>query len=245
MFKLGFYFQTGGKDEQALAVYLKALELSKQAGKWAHPEIPPVIYVGVIEFRRQEKYEEAAQLLEQMVAIYEAWHEPTQAIGYRQNLEEVRKLIKPGPTEMINAKDFPKGTFAATIGIDHWRIDFDAEGRFAIFFGDNKVVEGTFKVVHDKLELTDETGPGAEKGDRKSGTYRWRFSNRKLTLTKIKDEADPRGDPDERSMADQGITPTDHRPLGVPYRRRQKAESGQALGSVRWIEFSLNRCGLP
>jgi len=192
MFRLGFYFQTGGKNEQALAVYLKALELSKRAGKWAHPEIPPVIYVGVIEFKRQGKYDEAAQLLEQMVAIYEEWHEPAQAIGYRQNLEDVRKLMKPVPTDTADAKDFPKGTFAATVGVDHWVIEFDAKDKFAITFNDNKCVEGTFKVVKDKLELTDETGPGAEKGDRKSGSYRWRFADRKLTFAKIKDESDPR-----------------------------------------------------
>jgi hypothetical protein len=152
-----------------------------------------MIFVGIFEFKRQGKYDEAERLLEEMVALYEEWHEPVPASAYRQDLEAVRrKLVNPGPSDIINVADFPKATFATMVGIDHWTIEFDVKDKFAITLNDNKCVEGTFKVVKDNLELTDETGPGAEKGDRKSGSYKWRFADRKLTFTKIKDESDPR-----------------------------------------------------
>jgi hypothetical protein len=69
---------------------------------------------------------------------------------------------------------------------------FVNQRSFTISFNNNKVAGGTYKAVKDKLELIDEMGPGAEKGDRKSGTYRWKLAQRKLTFTKIRDEADPR-----------------------------------------------------
>jgi serine/threonine protein kinase len=191
MFKLGVYFQQGGKWEQALAVYSKALELSKRAGRLAHPEIPAVIFVGVFEFKRQGKYGEAERLLEQMVALYEEWHMPAQAFAYRQDLEAVRKLV---PADTAGVGDFPKATFATTVGKDDWMIGFDGKGKFTISWdkmpGNKKVVEGTYKVVKNELELTDEMGPGAEKGNRKTRTYKWKLAERKLTFTKIRDEAD-------------------------------------------------------
>jgi tetratricopeptide (TPR) repeat protein len=76
IFKLGVYFQQGGKWEQAQAVYSKTLELSKRAGRFAHPEIPSVLFVGVFEFERQGKYAEAERLLEQLVALKEELHDP-------------------------------------------------------------------------------------------------------------------------------------------------------------------------
>ena len=191
LLKLGVYFQQGGKDEQALAVYLRALEFSKRAGKWAHPEIPAMTFVGIFEFKRQGKYGEAERLLEQMVALYEEWHMPAQAFAYRQDLEAVRKLV---PADTAGVGDFPKATFATTVGKDDWMIRFDGKEKFTISWdkmpGNKKVVEGTYKVVKNELELTDEMGPGAEKGNRKTTTYKWKLAERKLTFTTIRDEAD-------------------------------------------------------
>ena len=192
MLKLGVYFQHGGNDEQALAVYLKALEFSKRAGKWAHPEIPAMTFVGIFEFKRQGKYGEAERLLEEMVALYEEWHQPAMAVPYRQDLEAVRKLVKSGSAGMVEVEGFPKGTFVATVGIDHWMIFFDAKESFTISLNNNKVVEGTYKVVKDEIELTDERGPGAEEGSRKTGTFKWKLGQKTLTFTRIRDEADSR-----------------------------------------------------
>jgi tetratricopeptide (TPR) repeat protein len=185
MFKLGVYFQQGGKWEQALAVYLKALELSRRAGRLAHPEIPSVILVGVFAFERQERYAEAEQLLEQLVALKEEWHQPAQAFAYRQKLEAIRKLV-PADTAGVGA--FPKATFAATIGKDDWMIRFDANEKFTLRLNNKKAVEGTYKVVKNELELTDDM----EKGTRKTGTYKWKLAERKLTFTRIRDEVDDR-----------------------------------------------------
>ena len=129
MFKLGVYFQQGGKWEQALAVYSKALELSKRAGRLAHPEIPAVIFVGVFEFKRQGRYAEAERLLEQIVALHEEWRQPALATAYRQNLEAVRKLV---PADTVGVGDFPTATFATTVGKDDWMIRFDAKEKFTI-----------------------------------------------------------------------------------------------------------------
>ena len=73
------------------------------------------------------------------------------------------------------------------------RSAFDAKESFTISLDNNKVVEGTYNVVKDEIELSDKTGPGAEKGDRKTGTYKWKLAEKKLTFTKIRDEADSRG----------------------------------------------------
>jgi len=189
MFKLGSYFQQGGKWEEALAVYSKALELSKRAGRLAHPDIPPLIVVGVFEFKRQGRYGEAERLLEQLVALREEWHDQAVATALRQDLEAVRKLV---PADTAGVGDFPKATFAATIGKDDWMIRFDAKEKFTISWNNKKVLEGTYKVVKNELELTDEMGPGAEKGNRNPGTYKWKLAERKLTFTKIRDEDNSR-----------------------------------------------------
>jgi len=185
MFKLGVYFQQGGKWEQALAVYSKALELSKRAGRLAHPEIPSVILVGVFDFKRQGRYGEAERLLEQLVALKEEWHQPAQAFAYRQELEAVRKLV---PADTAGVGDFPKAMFAATIGKDDWMIRFDAKDKFTLSLNNKKAVEWTYKVVKNEVELTDDM----EKGTRKTGTYKWKLAERKLTFTKIRDEVDDR-----------------------------------------------------
>ena len=75
MFRLGVTFQRVGQDEQAaLNVFLKALEVSKRAGKWS--EGPALVYVGVFDFKRRGKYTEAERLLERMVQLYEGWRQP-------------------------------------------------------------------------------------------------------------------------------------------------------------------------
>ncbi len=88
------------------------------------------------------------------------------------------------------AADFPKGTFtrkgpdAAT-----WSVRLDGKDQFKVTRDGKEGVAGTYKVVKDTIEFTDESGPFAEKGAVKTGTYQWRLADQKLTLTKVKDEA--------------------------------------------------------
>jgi hypothetical protein len=85
--------------------------------------------------------------------------------------------------------DFPKGTFAATVNGDEWALRFDGKGKVIVTHKDNEVVEGKYKVVKDEVEFTDVKGPYAEKGAAKTGTYQWKLADKKLTFTKVKDEA--------------------------------------------------------
>jgi hypothetical protein len=91
-----------------------------------------------------------------------------------------------------NPKDekFPKGTFTvkdpdATV----WAVNFDGKGKFTVTRADKDVVEGTYKVKKHEIELTDEKGPFAGKGDAMTGTYQWKLDDGKLTFTKVKDES--------------------------------------------------------
>lgn len=88
------------------------------------------------------------------------------------------------------AADAPKGTFTLK-GPDGgtWAVTFDGKDRFAVTRDGKEGIEGTYKVTGDGIEFTDEKGPFAEKGDAKSGTYKWKLADKKLTLTKVKDEA--------------------------------------------------------
>jgi serine/threonine protein kinase len=53
-----------------------------------------LIFVGMFRFKTQKKYSEAAQLLEQLIAIYEQSGVPAQAAAYRKELESVRALAE-------------------------------------------------------------------------------------------------------------------------------------------------------
>jgi hypothetical protein len=53
------------------------------------------------------------------------------------------------------------------------------------------LVEGTYKVLNDQIEFTDEKGPFASK-DAKPGKYRWQLADGKLNFTKIEDESEGR-----------------------------------------------------
>jgi hypothetical protein len=95
-----------------------------------------------------------------------------------------------GSAGAAGAEEFPKGTFTQK-GPDEtvFSIMFDGKGKFAVRAGDMEVVEGTYKVTKDEIEFTDVKGPAAGKGDDKIGSYKWKFADKKLTFTKVKDEA--------------------------------------------------------
>ena len=91
------------------------------------------------------------------------------------------------------AADFPKGTFVLTTKDKaEWAVNFDGKGKFAVTRDGQEAVKGSYKATKDELEVTDEEGPLAAKGDTKSATYKWKLDGKKLTFTKVKDEAEGR-----------------------------------------------------
>src|SRR5262245_26073579 len=91
------------------------------------------------------------------------------------------------------AEEFPKGTFTQKSPDDVvFSITFDGKGKFTVRAGDMEVVEGKYKVTKDEIELTDEKGPAAGKDDNKVGSYKWKFADKKLTFTKVKDQYEGR-----------------------------------------------------
>ena len=98
-----------------------------------------------------------------------------------------------GLTSPAGAAEFPKGTFTLKDpGGVAWAVNFDGQGKVTVTRAGKEVIEGTYKVNKDEIELTDEKGPFAGKGDAKTGTYKWKLEGGKLTFTKVKDESEGR-----------------------------------------------------
>ena len=85
--------------------------------------------------------------------------------------------------------EFPKGTFTMNFKGDDWGLHFDGKGKVTVQHKGKEVVEGTYKAAKDQVEFTDVKGDYAEQGDAKTGSYRWKLADGKLTFTKVKDEA--------------------------------------------------------
>lgn len=90
------------------------------------------------------------------------------------------------------AAEFPKGKFAIKAGDAKWVVDFDGKGKFKVTRDGEEGLTGSYKVTKDEIELTDEEGPFAGKGDMKTCTYKWKLDGKKLTFTKVKDESEGR-----------------------------------------------------
>ena len=90
------------------------------------------------------------------------------------------------------AGEFPTGKFTNK-GPDGntWTISFDGKGKVTVFREDKEVVKVDYKVTKDEIEFSNETGEIADK-DAKPGTYKWKLDGKKLTFTKIKDDAEGR-----------------------------------------------------
>jgi hypothetical protein len=87
------------------------------------------------------------------------------------------------------AADFPKGTFIAKLGDDIWMVRYDGKGKFVVSNEKTKdFVIGSYKVAKDEVTFTDESGPGAAKEGEKTGKYKWKFEDNKLTFKKIEDK---------------------------------------------------------
>src|SRR5437764_8767036 len=98
-----------------------------------------------------------------------------------------------GLSSPAGAAEFPKGTFTVKgPGGAAWAVNFDGKSKFTVTRAGKEVIEGTYKVNKDEIELTDEKGPFAGAGDAKTGTYKWKLEGGKLTFTKVKDESEGR-----------------------------------------------------
>ena len=84
--------------------------------------------------------------------------------------------------------DFPEGTIAAELGGEEWTIRFADDGKFTVSTDGEAVVEGKYEVTKDEIVLSDETGPRADRGN-KPGKYTWKRDGKKMTFTKVEDEA--------------------------------------------------------
>lgn len=82
---------------------------------------------------------------------------------------------------------FPHGTYEAKAA--PYTVRFDDKGQFHVHKEATLEVTGTYSVEAGELKLTDSAGPWActKKGEQ-SGTYKWKFENAVLTLTKLADK---------------------------------------------------------
>lgn len=90
------------------------------------------------------------------------------------------------------AADFKTGTYSFTAGGVKYSITFHDTRKHTVSRGGEVVVEGSYKVTGDELELTDEKGQVACRGDQKTGKYKWKIEEKKLTLTKVEDGCEGR-----------------------------------------------------
>jgi|SRR5215813_2391832 len=92
---------------------------------------------------------------------------------------------------VVRAEGFKKGTYSITAGDVKWSLKYDDSGKVTVSRNGEVVVEATYKVKADELEVTDEKGPMA--CDRaQTGKYKWKLEGKNLTLTKVTDECDGR-----------------------------------------------------
>lgn len=84
-----------------------------------------------------------------------------------------------------------QGTFTTkTLGDGaNWAMTLDGAGRFRMTRNGQLGVEGSYRVMGDTIEFTDESGPFREQGSARSGTYRWRLTGTKLIFDRLSDEA--------------------------------------------------------
>src|SRR5262245_42498162 len=100
-------------------------------------------------------------------------------------------ILLSGLSAVVRADDFAKGIYSATAGDVKWSIKYDDKSRTKVSRNGEIVVERTYKVRGDELELIDEKGPMAC-GREQPGKYKWKLDGKKLTLTKVTDECEGR-----------------------------------------------------
>jgi uncharacterized protein (TIGR03067 family) len=109
--------------------------------------------------------------------------------GSREGESRVVVTLKRVPEAELPGS--PKGTYALPKGTDGtgWAIALDGAGKFSMTRNGQLLVGGRYRISGDVVEFTDDEGPAREKGDRQTGTYRWRLAGQALLFTHVKDEA--------------------------------------------------------
>jgi hypothetical protein len=87
----------------------------------------------------------------------------------------------------VRAADFKTGTYSVTVDGVNYSIKYYEGNKVTVTRGGEVAVEGTYKVTGDEIEVTDERGPIACRGEEKTGRYRWKLEDKVLTLTKVQD----------------------------------------------------------
>jgi len=102
-------------------------------------------------------------------------------------------LVVAGGASGAQGAEFQQGSYSRTrLRGDKVILKFGDRRRFVLSDQDgNTLLEGTYKVMNDQIELTDEKGPFAAK-DANPGKYKWNLADRKLSFTKIEDESEGR-----------------------------------------------------
>lgn len=95
--------------------------------------------------------------------------------------------VPAGAAPAANTPSFPHGTYEAKGA--PYTVSFDEKGQFHVNKEGTLEVSGIYSVEAAQLKLTDSAGPWAcTKEGEQSGTYKWKFDNAVLTLTKLADK---------------------------------------------------------
>jgi hypothetical protein len=102
-------------------------------------------------------------------------------------------LFLAGVVDVIQAMEFKSGSYSGTrLRGDAVIFRFDDKGKFSLTDKNGRaLVEGTYKMMKDQIEFTDENGPMASK-NAKPGKYKWTLEDTALNFTKIEDESEGR-----------------------------------------------------
>jgi hypothetical protein len=87
----------------------------------------------------------------------------------------------------------PKGTYTVKTSEGVWELNFDGKGKYVVNRNGAEKVVGAYEVTRDEIKFVDHSGPFAEKTEAtKSGTYKWKYADKKLEFTIINDKAEGR-----------------------------------------------------
>ena len=102
-------------------------------------------------------------------------------------------LVLAGGARVARGAEFQQGSYSGTrLRGDKVTFSFDHKGKFTLTDKDGKtLVEGTYKVMKDQIEFSDEKGPVASKGA-KPGKYHWKLEDKALNFTRVEDDSEGR-----------------------------------------------------
>ena len=89
-------------------------------------------------------------------------------------------------TAVAVAGDFPAGSYIS----GPYMLRFERNGVFRVIKSDVALVEGTYRVKGDQLQITDKRGPFACTGKgQATGTYSWSIEAEMLRFSKVEDNS--------------------------------------------------------